>query len=104
MTRSAPGRKAGLGRRYRAQAAADLAGQPRGQTGHEVAVVAASLGRVEVDDLHERIAGEALRPGVDVAEAQRDPLPLDELDDGAAHQVDGGDQHGNLTGIPRPAR
>ena len=62
------------------------------------------LRRVEVDELHLRIAREALDPAVDVARLDGQPLALHELHDPAALEIDRRYQHQSRVGTPRACR
>src|SRR5262245_8977408 len=74
-------------------AAADPAGQGRSDAPYDRQVVSDVHGGVEVDHLHLRKTLESRHPGEDVVVAYRQLLALNELDDGAALQVDRGNQH-----------
>jgi len=56
--------------------------------------------RVEIDELHEGEAAEALDPFGEVRELHVLAFALHELNDLSAHQVDRRNQHGHLMGIP----
>ncbi len=53
-------------------------------------------GGVEVDELDERVVREAVDPVFEVVEGEAEVFALHELDDAAAHEVDGGDEHLNF--------
>src|SRR4029077_6869685 len=74
--------------------AADAACQARRDAPHDGDVVAACHRRIEIDDLHLREALEPLHLLLYVRVANRELLALNQLDDGAALEVDCGDQHG----------
>ena len=57
------------------------------------------LGRVEIDQLHLRRGREPRDPRIDVVGLDREPLALHELDDLAALEIDGGNQHSAHAGI-----
>ena len=75
------------------EASADLAGQALADHLDEGAVVALAHGGVEVDELDERVGREAVDPVLEVVEGELEGFALDELDDTAAHEVDGRDEH-----------
>ena len=76
-----------------AEAATDLAGEALAEHFDEGAVRALSHGGVEVDELDEGVRGEAFDPGLEVIEGELEFFAVDELDDLAAEEVDGGDEH-----------
>src|SRR5581483_10256625 len=59
----------------------------------QLAVVALPHGRIEIDELHQRILREPLDPVIKIVEAELEFFALDKLDDLAAHEVDGRNQH-----------
>ena len=65
---------------------------------HERAVVPGVLRRVQIDQLHFREPGEPRDPAVEVVGGHREMFALHELDDTAALEIDGGNQHQSLTG------
>ena len=86
----------------RAHAAADLAGQPRADLANEMIVRARAHGRVEVDDVDAPKPGEPLDPVVEIGRLDGELLALNQLDDLAALEIDGGNQHVySRTGMPR---
>ena len=76
-----------------ADAAADAAGERRRDLPDEREVVAGAHRGIEIDHLHLRELREPAHPPEDVVVPDREPLALDELDDGAALEIDGGNQH-----------
>ena len=80
-------------RSTRTDAAAHAAGQLGADPGDQIVVLPAVLCRVEIDELHFGPAAEAVDPFVDGVTLEREAFALDELDDAAAHQIDGGDEH-----------
>ncbi len=100
MTRRAPASSRVSGLSRRAHAATHLDRQTAGDLLDQRAVISHALRGVQVDELHERIAGEALDPGLEIVESEPELLAALQLDDAAAHQVDGRNQHGSLTGMP----
>ncbi len=93
MTRLAPASSRARASSADFEASADLAGEARAEHIDEVAVVALAHGGVEVDELDEGVPGEAGDPGLEVVEGELELFALDELDDLAAEEVDGGDEH-----------
>src|SRR3984957_9929354 len=81
-----------------ANAAANLAIQPLQNRMHQGAVVAHAAGRIQIDQLHQRIFRKALDPILKIRELQFLFFALRELDNLASHQVDRRNQHGHLTG------
>ena len=77
----------------RADAAADLAGQPRADVANQVIVRARAHRGVEVDDVDAGKPGEPLDPVVEIGCFDGELLALDELDDLAALEIDGWNQH-----------
>ena len=104
MTLRAPSFEHALGPLEGPDASADAARQPRADGRHDSAVVARVLCRIQIDQLHFREPGEPRDPAVEVVGRHRELLTLDELDDTAALQIDGGNQHQSLTGTPRARR
>jgi len=84
----------------RANAAAHLAGQPLRNLLNERAIAALPHGRVQVDELHHGVAQKTLDPVFEIVEGQLQIFALHQLHDAAAHQIDGRNQHGSLTGTP----
>ena len=84
-----------------------LTGPPR-QGAHQAPIVfrrsGAPDGRVQIDELNQRIFGEAFDPGIEIVELQSFLFALHQLNDLAAHEIDRGDQHGHLMGIPEACR
>ena len=78
----------------RAEAAANLAGELRGDALDQRTVVALALGGVKIDELDEGIAGEAADPVVEVVKGKPGSFAVHKLHDPAAHEVDCGNQHG----------
>lgn len=76
-----------------AEAAAHLAGEVAGELLDEGGVGALAHGGVEIDELDEGILLEAVDPVVEVVEGELEGFALDELDDAAVHEVDGGYEH-----------
>ena len=74
-------------------AAADAARQLSGDDPDERQVVARSHRRVEIDDLDLRKRRETAHPAKHVVVPDGEPLALDQLDHGAALEVDGWNQH-----------
>ena len=90
----------GLRRLHRADASAQLTWQFPGKFLCERDVVTGTDGSVEINELHQRILREAVHPLIEVVKLQGLLPALHELDNLAAHQIDGRNQHGHLTGIP----
>ncbi len=83
-----------------ANAAAHLHREALGDGLDQRAVVAGAFGGVEIDELDERESREFRDPVVEVVKSKAQFFAAFQLHDAAAHQVDGRDQHGSLTGIP----
>ena len=87
--------RAQLGRALgRTDAAADLAGQARADLANQMIVRARVHGGVEVDDVDPAKPGETLDPVVEIRRFDGELLALNELDDLAALEIDGWNQHG----------
>src|SRR5882762_10052103 len=84
----------------RAASASNLTRQLASHFPHQISVVAAPYRSIEINDLDQRIFRKAVHPFLKVVELQRLLTALDELDNLSAHQINRGNQHGNLTGIP----
>ena len=84
-------------------AAADAAGQAGTDPRDDGFVRAGVLGRVEVDELHPGIAGEALNPALEIRGFNRQLLALHELDDAAALEIYRWNEHG-ITAAARGRR
>ena len=79
----------------RADAAADATRSRRADVPNERVVASGANRGVEVDQLQLRERREAADPRVEVGVFEGETLALDELNDFAAAEVDGGDEHGN---------
>src|SRR5690349_949767 len=76
-----------------ADAAAHAAGESSTHLTHERRVLATSARRVEVNQLHTRERRELLDPRLGVRHFDGELLALNQLDDMAILQIDGGDEH-----------
>ena len=85
---------------YRSDATADLRGQPLGDLEDQRAIVSLAHGRVQIDQLHQRIFLEAADPIFEVVEGQLQFFAAHQLHDAPAHEIDGWNQHGSLMGKP----
>src|SRR5581483_10430496 len=83
---------------------AHLARQPFQNSRNERTVVPLPLGRIQVDQLHQRKFRELLTPGIEVRRLVGFCLALYELHNVSAHQINRWNQHPNLIGIPSAAR
>ena len=81
-------------------ASAGLARQALRDLRDQRGVIALAHGRIEIDELHEGIARELLDPVFEVVERQTQLFALHKLNNAAAEQIDGRNQHGNLTETP----
>src|SRR4029453_8067886 len=77
----------------RTDAAADAAGEPAADIRDYRGVVALSFRRVEIDQLHPGKSGEPADPHFRIRRFNGELLALDELNDPAALEVDGRNQH-----------
>jgi hypothetical protein len=75
--------------------------RPAGQHPHQFVVGAAAHGGVQVDDLNFGKRGEALEHGFGRIGLQDFLAALHQLHHLAAHQIDAGEYHAGLTGMPR---
>ena len=82
-----------LGAPHAADAAADAAGQLRGDLPDERVVVAARHRGVEIDQLHFREFRELRDPAVEIVGRDGELVALDQLDDVAALEIDRRNQH-----------
>ena len=78
-------------------------GQPLRDLRDQRGIVALAHGRVEVDQLHQRKTRELLNPVFKIVEREAQLFALHKLNDAAAQQIDGRNQHGNLTETPAAA-
>ena len=68
-------------------AAADLAGQGPADLGDERRVVAASLRRIQIDQLNDGKAAKAIDPALEIVARDAQAFALFELDDASVHRI-----------------
>jgi hypothetical protein len=81
-------------------AAASLNRQPLGDLRYKGGVIALAHGRVEVDQLDQRELGKLFNPVFEIVEGETQLFALHKLNNLAAQQIDGRNQHGSLTDTP----
>jgi len=87
----------------RVDAASGLAGETLGDLRDERGVIALAHGGIEIDQLDQRESRELFNPVFEVVESEAQFFALHKLDDAAAQQINGRNQHGSLTETPARA-